>query len=75
MQFLKNTLPSLQNLLSSRQEPEYIYLSIKFLWKAVHYEISPEIKQLACAWMPLLHAVIGATNPKYDAHPEDIQPR
>ena len=25
--------------------------------------------------MPLLHAVIGATNAKYDVHPEDIQQR
>lgn len=25
--------------------------------------------------MMLLHTVIGASNPKYDQHPEDIQPR
>ena len=68
-------MPALQQLLERFQDPEYIYLCIKFLWKAVHYEISPEIKQLACAWMNLLHAVIGNTNAEYDAHPEDIQTR
>jgi hypothetical protein len=25
--------------------------------------------------MPLLNLIIGATNPQYDAHPEDIQNR
>ena len=39
----------------------------------MHYEISSEIKMMACGWMELLHAVIGATNPTYDANPEDIQ--
>lgn len=41
----------------------------------MHYEITQEIKQIACNWMVLLHTVIGASNPKYDQHPEDIQPR
>lgn len=38
--FLKTALPALQNLLNQSQESEYIYLCIKFLWKAVHYEIN-----------------------------------
>jgi hypothetical protein len=41
----------------------------------VHYEISTEIKSLVCGWMPLLHAIITATNQQYDSHPEDIQQR
>jgi importin-7 len=65
----------LLELLNKRQDHELIYLSIKFLWKAVHYEINAEIKNLACAWMPLLHLVIGATNPQFDAHPEEHQAR
>lgn len=67
--FLKVVLPCLLELLNKRQDHELIYLSIKFLWKAVHYEINADIKTLACAWMPLLHLVIGATNPQFDAHP------
>lgn len=74
-QFLKTVLPALLELVTRRQEPEIIYLSIKFIWKAVHYEINPEIKNIVCGWMPLLHAIISATNAKYDAHPDDIQLR
>lgn len=74
-EFLKAALPALLQLISKHQEHELIYLSIKFLWKAVHYEISPEIKSLACAWMPLLHMVVGATNAQFDSHPEDLQQR
>lgn len=48
---------------------------MKFLWKTVHYEVSPEVKALACQWMPLLQAVISATNATHDANPEDTQPR
>jgi hypothetical protein len=73
--FLKCVLPCLLELLNKRQDHELIYLSIKFLWKAVHYEINADIKNLACAWMPLLHLVIGATNPQFDAHPEEHQVR
>ena len=39
----------------------------------MHYEISTEIKMMACGWMELLHAVVGATNPTYDTAPDDIQ--
>lgn len=74
-EFLKTALPALLQLISKRQDHELIYLSIKFLWKAVHYEISPEIKNLACAWMPLLHMVVGAKNPQFDSHPDDNQQR
>lgn len=74
-EFLKSALPALLQLISKRQDHELIYLSIKFLWKAVHYEISPDIKSLACAWMPLLHMVVGAKNPQFDSHPDDLQPR
>lgn len=73
--FLKVALPTLLELLGQRQDHELIYLCIKFLWKAVHYEISGEIKTLACGWMPLLHLVIGASNPQFDAHPEEHQVR
>jgi len=72
---LKTVLPILLELVTRKQEPEIVYLSIKFLWKAVHYEINNEIKVLACGWMPLILAIISATNPVYDANPEDTQQR
>lgn len=61
-EFIKVVLPVLLHLITKHQDYELIYLSIKFLWKAVHYEINPEIKTLACGWMPILHMIIGATN-------------
>ena len=66
-------LPTLLELVKKRQEAEIIYLCVKFLWKAVHYEISPEIKNMTCGWMELLHAIVGATNATFDVHPEEFQ--
>jgi hypothetical protein len=69
-QFLKNVLPVLLELVTRNQQPQIVYLCIKFLWKAIHYEINNDTKLLACGWMPLILAIINATNPTHDANPE-----
>lgn len=42
--------------------PEIIYLALKILWKAVHYEINNDIKMLTNDWMELLYLTISAVN-------------
>ena len=39
---------------------ELVYLSLKILWKAVHYDIEPGLKVLMNPWMELLFLTITA---------------
>lgn len=51
-QFLKEVLPPvLENVKKNLGDAELIYLSLKILWKAIHYEIEKDIKALANNWM------------------------
>jgi hypothetical protein len=37
-------------------------MMMKILWKAVHYEISKEIRNMVCEWMDLVTSIAGASN-------------
>lgn len=47
---------------SNINNPEIIYLALKILWKAVHYEINNDIKMLTNEWMELIYLTISAVN-------------
>lgn len=54
---------------------ELVYLSLKILWKSVHYEISPQIKMLTNDWMELIYLTIEAVNPDLQAKLSEMQAR
>lgn len=41
---------------------------VKFLWKAVHYEINDQIKKLTVEWMDLIAMIVNLENPQFDKH-------
>ena len=65
-------LPALRANIEKHQNPEIIYLNVKFLWKSVHYDIDDEIKKLTLDWMPLLLNLVGMTNDTYDKNQKII---
>jgi hypothetical protein len=46
---------------------------MKFVWKAVHYEISDEIKKLIVDWMDIIALIVGLVNPDYDNNIDEPQ--
>lgn len=72
---LRDLLPIMLEIVNKLQDKVLIYLSIKFIWKVVHYEINAEVKSLVCDWMPLIYSAVSATNPEFDWYPEEIQKR
>ena len=52
---------------------QVIYLSLKILWKTVHYQINNDIKLLTNDWMQLLYQVISETNQELQSKLDEIQ--
>lgn len=71
---MKEILPAVLNTVKQNfQDAELIYLSLKVLWKAVHYEIDKEIKILTNDWMELLLLTITAYNEDMQKILDEIQ--
>lgn len=52
---------------------EVIYLALKILYKAVHYDVPKEIKMLTNPWMQLILLVISSENEAMHKKIEDFQ--
>lgn len=52
---------------------ELVYLSLKILWKSVHYEITNQVKMLTNDWMELIYMTISAQNPELQAKLSEMQ--
>lgn len=64
--FIEQVLPDLNLLRQRNTNSELIYLIVKFLWKAAHYEINDQVKKLMLDWMDLIAVIVGLENPLYD---------
>ena len=60
--FLKTIFPALSQLIQKNSNEQIIYLIMKILWKAVHFELSYELRAMICNWMDLILSVAGASN-------------
>lgn len=58
-EFLKVMLPALLTTLhNNNTNSELIYLSLKILWKSIHYDMPQDVKMLTIPWMELILIVI-----------------
>lgn len=64
--FLTEILPDLNLLRQRNTDSELIYLMMKFLWKAAHYEINDTVKKLMSEWMDLIAMIVNLSNPQFD---------
>lgn len=70
---MKSILPDLHALVQRNHDSALIYLCIKFIWKAVHYDLSDEVKLLMISWMPLVHAIVNLSNPEFETKFDETQ--
>lgn len=60
-EFLKIILPELITTVQKNiDNAEIIFLSLKILWKSVHYDMPQDVKELTITWMELIILVIKA---------------
>lgn len=73
-EFLYAILPEVLNAIKNNiGNAEIIYLGLKILYKAVHYEVPKEIKMLTNPWMELLLLTITAENEAMNKKTDEIQ--
>jgi hypothetical protein len=65
----------LLNFLSSHQSAWNTYLCLKLLAKALHRVVDFDVKELACAWMPVVQKVIASHDSALDLLSGEFEPR